>query len=177
MKEFKVPTRAEVSEKNQAIFDNLKKSVGFVPNLYAAMGHSKSALASYLPFSGSPTSFSKKEKEVIDLAISQVNDCRYCQAAHSSIAKMNGFNEEQILELRKGGASWDAKTDALAKMAKSMAETRGKVPNSIKQNFYAAGYTEEHLVDLVVAGGIINITNNLHNLTNVAIDFPSVPVL
>jgi hypothetical protein len=35
MTTFTVPTRSEVSENNQVIFDNLQKSLGFVPNLYA----------------------------------------------------------------------------------------------------------------------------------------------
>ena len=35
MKTFNVPTRENVSENNQAIFDNLNKALGFVPNLYA----------------------------------------------------------------------------------------------------------------------------------------------
>jgi hypothetical protein len=67
MSNFNVPTREEVSVTNQAIFDNLKKGVGFVPNIYAAMGHSENALGSYLQFSAAATSLSKKEKEVIDL--------------------------------------------------------------------------------------------------------------
>jgi hypothetical protein len=36
--EFKVPTRNEVSQTNQEIFDNLNKALGFVPNLYATIG-------------------------------------------------------------------------------------------------------------------------------------------
>jgi hypothetical protein len=35
MTHFTVPTRSEVSENNQAIFDALQKNLGFVPNLYA----------------------------------------------------------------------------------------------------------------------------------------------
>jgi len=35
---FAVPTRAEVSPANQAIFDKLQKNVGFVPNLCAYFG-------------------------------------------------------------------------------------------------------------------------------------------
>ena len=41
---FNVPTRDEVSADNQAIFDNLKKGVGFVPNLYAAYAYNDTAL-------------------------------------------------------------------------------------------------------------------------------------
>lgn len=118
------------------------------------------------------TSLSKKEKEVIDLAISQVKGYTYCQSAHTAIAKMNGFNDEQIIELRKGGASWDAKLDILARMSKSIADNRGKVGDELKAEFFNAGYNKENFVDLVIAAGIINITNTFHNLTQVEIDFP-----
>ena len=114
---------------------------------------------------------------MIDLAISQVNGCSYCQAAHTAIAQMNGFNEAQTIELRKGQASWDSKTDALAKIAKELAESRGRVSESTKENFFNAGYSKENLVDLVVASGAIGITNTLHNLTEVAVDFPAAPAL
>ena len=177
MSKINVPTKGEVSQNNQAIFDNLQKGLGFVPNLYATFAHSENALASFLAFSGAPTSFSKKEKEVIDLAISQVNDCRYCQSAHTAIAKMNGFTEEEILELRQGQASFDSKMDALAKISRAISENRGRVSEEIKENFFNAGYTKENLIDLVNAVGAITVTNLLHNLTEVAIDFPIVPQL
>ena len=169
---FKVPTREEVTPQNQAVFDQLNSGLGFVPNLYAAMAHSDNALGNFLNFANGATSFSKKEKEVIDLAISQVNGCTYCQSAHTAIAKMNGFTDEQILELRKGGASWDSKYDALAKISKSLAENRGNVDENLKAAFYAAGYNDGNLVDLVIAAGIIGITNTFHNLVGVEIDFP-----
>ncbi len=169
---FKVPTIEEVSPANQEIFTNLKSALGFVPNIYAAMANSKNALGNYLTFSNGATSFSKKEKEVIDLAVSQVNGCNYCLSAHTVIGKMNGFSDEQILELRAGGASWDAKYNVLAKISKSIAETRGNVDNTLVADFYDAGYNDENLVDLVIAAGIINITNTFHNLTDVEIDFP-----
>ena len=177
MSKINVPTRAEVSATNQATFDNLQKALGFVPNLYATMAHSENALTTFLNFSGAATSFSKKEKEVIDLAISQVNECSYCQSAHSAIAKMNGFDDAQILELREGRASFDSKLDALAKISKAIAETRGKVSHEVKQNFFDAGYNKENLVDLVVAAGAITLTNFLHNITEVEIDFPVAPEL
>jgi hypothetical protein len=51
MSNFNVPTREEVSENNQTILITLKKSCGLCSNIYAAMGHSKNALGSYLQFS------------------------------------------------------------------------------------------------------------------------------
>ncbi len=172
MSTFNVPTKDEVSESNQAIFDNLNKALGFVPNIYAAMAHSKTALGDYLQFSNSKTSLTAEEKEVVDLAISQVNGCRYCQSAHTAISKMKGLKDDQILELRQGKASWNSKLNALAIISKEIAETKGKVSESTKEAFYNAGYTKENLVDLVIAVGIITVTNTFHNLTDVAIDFP-----
>jgi len=172
MSNFNVPTREEVSANNQAIFDNLKKAVGFVPNIYAAMGHSEHALGSYLQFSGAASSFNKKQKEVIDLAVSQLNECRYCQSAHTITGKMNGFTDEQIIELRKGGASWDSKIDVLARTAVNIVTTKGKIGTAALEEFYAAGYTKANVVDLIMAIGIITVTNLFHNVTDVAIDFP-----
>ena len=57
MSKINVPTREEVSADNQAIFDNLKGQLTFVPNLYATMAHSKNALSTFLALSGSKTSF------------------------------------------------------------------------------------------------------------------------
>ncbi len=75
MTNFSVPSRGEVSANNQEIFDNLKKGLGMVPNLYAVMAYSDTALANYLAFQNAKTSFSGKEKQAINLVVSQVNEC------------------------------------------------------------------------------------------------------
>lgn len=172
MNNFNVPTREEVSANNQAIFDNLKKAVGFVPNLYAAMAHSENALGSYLQLQNSKTSLSKKEKEVVSLIVSQINECKYCLSAHTTIGKMNGFTEEQVLELRAGSASWDTKYDALVKTAKEITLNKGKASDETINQFFDAGYTKGSLVDVIVAVADKVVMNYLHNLTNIAIDFP-----
>lgn len=172
---IKVPTADQVTPQNQEIFKNLNSALGFVPNLYATFAHSENALGNFLTYANAATSFSKKEKEVIDLAVSNVNNCSYCQAAHTAIAKMNGFTDEQALELRKGAASWDPKLNALSKISRSIAETRGNVGDAAKAEFFTAGYNEENLIDLVVAVGIITTTNIMHNVTGVEVDFPAVP--
>ncbi len=48
MTHFTVPTRAEVYPTNQAIFDNLQKGLGFLPNLYATFALNETALGDYL---------------------------------------------------------------------------------------------------------------------------------
>ncbi|UJH69226.1 carboxymuconolactone decarboxylase family protein [Allomuricauda sp. SCSIO 65647] len=172
MSTFNVPRREEVSENNQALFDTLEKAVGFVPNLYATYAYSKNALGNYLTLSGAKTSLSAKEKEVVNLAVSQVNGCSYCLSAHTAIGKMNGFSDDQIIELRLGKASFDNKLDALARLAKNITENRGATDAEVVENFFAAGWTKENLVDTIVLVGDKTISNYLHKTTDVPIDFP-----
>jgi uncharacterized peroxidase-related enzyme len=172
MSTINVPKREEVSAANQAIFDNLEKAVGFVPNLFATYAHSENALGNYLALSNGKTSLKAKEKEVVNLAVSQVNNCIYCLSAHTAIGKMNGFTDEQILELRTGKASFDEKLDALANLAKNITENRGATDEEALGRFFAAGWTKENLIDTIVLVGDKTISNYLHSTTKVPVDFP-----
>ena len=172
MQTVTIPSRETVSDNNKSMFDTLKKNLGFVPNLYAYFANSETALGDYLTLQNRKSTLRNKEREVINLVTSQINGCRYCQSAHTVIGKMNGFTDEQILELRGGSASFDSKLDALAKFTAAVVQNRGRVPQEIKNNFFAAGYTEAHLVDAVIIIGDKIISNYIHNLTEFTIDFP-----
>ena len=177
MQNFNVPTRDQVSENNQAIFDNLKAGLGFVPNLYAYYAKNETALGDYLALQNRKSTLRAKEREIINLVTSQINGCRYCQSAHTVLGKMNGFTDEQVLEIRGGSATFDPKLDALAKFTKSVVENRGRATQEAKDAFFAAGYSEANLIDVVIVVGDKVISNYIHNLTDFAIDFPLAPEL
>ncbi|APY11101.1 alkylhydroperoxidase [Seonamhaeicola sp. S2-3] len=172
MSKINIPTREEVSPNNQAIFDNLKNSLGFVPNLFATYAHSETALENYLNFANAKTSLTAKEKEVVNLVVSEVNNCIYCLSAHTAIGKMNGFTDSQIFEIRSGNASFDNKLDALAKLAKNATENRGNTNQEILDNFFNAGYSKGNLIDVLVLVGEKTISNYIHSTTQVPVDFP-----
>lgn len=169
---FNVPTREEVSENNQAIFDQLEKGVGFVPNLYATYAYNETALADYLALNNRKSTLSAKEKEVINLAVSQVNDCLYCLSAHTAIGKMNGFTDEEILEIRTGEASFDTKLDALAKFAKNITINRSKPDQEVLTNLFEAGYDKANLIDILMVVGDKTISNFINGATQIPVDFP-----
>lgn len=169
--EFNVPTRNEVSQSNQEIFDSLNKALGFVPNLYATIAFSNNGLKRYLDYQNAKTSLSNKEKEAINLIVSQVNGCIYCQSAHLVLGKMNGFNDEQLLDIRKG-RSENTRLNALVKLAADITKNRGNASDENIENFFAQGYTNENLVDLILQISDKTAMNYLHNLTKVPVDFP-----
>ena len=176
MKKFTVPSRNEVAPANQAIFDNLNKALGFVPNLYATIAYSDNGLSRYLAYQNAKTTLSNKEKEAVNLIVSQVNGCVYCQSAHTVIGKMNGFTDEQILDMRRGKAT-DTKLNALVQLAKSITQNKGKADAVLVDNFFAQGYTNENLVDLILQVSDKVAMNYLHNLIQIPVDFPLAPLL
>jgi uncharacterized peroxidase-related enzyme len=170
-RKFNVPTRAQVSTTNQTLFDNLKKNLGMVPNLYATMAHSENGLSRYLTLQGGKTSLNNKEKEAVNLVVSEVNGCKYCQSAHTVLGKMNGFSEADILYIRSG-ESGDLKLNAMVQLAKEITEKKGRVSEPSLEAFYSAGYNDGNLVDLILQISDKIAMNYLHNLTQVEIDFP-----
>jgi uncharacterized peroxidase-related enzyme len=174
---FNVPGRNEVSAANQTIFDTLSKSIGFVPNLYANFAYSDNALSAFLTAQGAKTSLTGKEKEIINLIVSQVNTCEYCLSAHTKFAKMNGFTDEQVMEIRRGQASFDPKFNALVKLAKSIAENNGHAGAGDIDAFIAEGYSKETLIDVIMLAGLRIITNYVYAVTHPPVDFPAVPAL
>lgn len=171
--QFNVPTREEVSENNKAIFDQLEKGLGFVPNLYATYAYSDTALGDYLALQNRKSSLTAKEREVINLVVSQVNECAYCLAAHTALGKMNGFNDDQILEIRTGEASFNEKLDALAKFVRNITINRGKPSGEATEVLFNAGYSKANLVDIIVVIGDKIISNFIHGATQIPVDFPA----
>lgn len=169
--EFNVPERSEVSSTNQEIFDNLNSALGFVPNLYATIAYSDNGLKKYLDYQNAKTSLSNKEKEAVNLIVSQVNDCIYCQSAHTVLGKMNGFNDAQLSDIRRG-TSENTKLNALVKLAADITKNRGNASDENVADFFAQGYTKENLVDLILQISDKTAMNYLHNLTKVPVDFP-----
>jgi AhpD family alkylhydroperoxidase len=176
MATFTVPTRDQVSPNNQVIFDNLKSALGIVPNLYATIAYSKNGLERFLAYQNAKTSLSNKEKEAVNLIVSQVNGCIYCQSAHLVLGKMNGFSETELHDIRTG-KSENPKLDALVKLAADITQNRGNAGTTNVDAFFSHGYNLENLVDLILQVSDKTAMNYLHNLTQVPVDFPLAPTL
>lgn len=175
MKTFNVPTKAQVSAQSQGIFDNLEKNIGRVPNLYATIGYSGPALEAHLTNSATlgKGAFNTREREAIFLAVSEVNQCWYCLAAHTAIAKMNKFNENETLLLR-AGTHPDPKFAGITQLAADITRTNGAPSQDSLEAFFALGYDEGALIDLIGLVTEISFSNYTHKITQVPIDFPEV---
>lgn len=173
MKTVIVPTADQVSPESQTIFEQLQKRLGKVPNLYATIGYSANALKGFLDFEAtlSKGAFRAKEREAIALAVSEINHCDYCLAAHSLTAMKNGVSQEETINIREGNAS-DPKMNAAVQLAQEIAKTKGNVAQQYLENFYNAGYDETALMELIGLVSVRIFTNYIFAITHVPVDFP-----
>lgn len=173
MKTISVPTRDQVSSESQLLFDAMQKRLGKVPNLYATMGHSPYALKAFLGLEETLNegAFDPKEREAIALIVSEVNDCAYCLAGHTMLAIKRGFTKEETLEIRKGEVA-DKRLNAIVQLAKAITETKGNPADEYLENFYAAGFDEGAVMDLIGLVIVRLFTNYVFALTNIPVDFP-----
>lgn len=178
MKKLSALKREQASEQSRKIFEGIEKTVGMLPNIYAVIGSSANALASYLTFSEAQKngSFNAKEREAIFLAVSEENGCNYCLSAHTAIAKMNGFSEDDTVQLRAGTYN-NRKLSILTNLAKSIVSNRGRADEELVNAFYRLGYDEKSLVDLVALVVDKTFTNYIGRLAKPEIDFPPAKLL
>ncbi len=174
MSRYTVPTLDDVNDTEaRQTLETIKNQVGMLPNLYAYEAHSPKAFLHNLNFAHAveKAHFSNREAQAIYLATSEVNGCTYCLSAHTALAKMNGFTEEETFGLRAGSIE-DDRLRILTRLTRAFVETRGKPDASLVDAFFDAGFTQAHLVDLVGLISVKTFSNYLHNTTKIPVDFP-----
>ncbi|MCH7696550.1 MAG: carboxymuconolactone decarboxylase family protein [Proteobacteria bacterium] len=156
------------------ILDKALEQVGFIPNMYGLMVNSPGLLDTYLhgyKLFREQSGFTPAEQEIVFLTISYENNCHYCVAAHSMIAdKMSNVPAEATQAIRDGAAIPDAKLQALNVMTTKMVETRGNPSKQDINEFLAAGYSEKHALEIVLAIAVKTISNYSNHLFNTPVD-------
>jgi uncharacterized peroxidase-related enzyme len=157
------------------LFTAIKGAVGMVPNAYVAVGsNSPLALQAALNLDAAlnKSSLSVQEIEVIKLAVSEVAGCDYCLAAHTMIGAKAGLSRPEILAVRKGRTSGNARIDALTTFTQTVVGTSGTVPADVVAAVQAAGYTDAQIVDTLLAIASITFTNLVNRVNDTVLDFP-----
>lgn len=173
MKVLKPLRLEEANTNSQEIFNNVKSKIGMLPNLYATMGVSDKLLGGFLSFTETLKSgeLSGKEYEAVALATSQANGCAYCLSAHTVIGKMNGFTEEETLDIRNN-AIVDDKLNALVTLVNQLISLQGHPTEEVVNNFFNVSYSKAAFAEVIAIVALTTITNNIYHNGGFEIDFP-----
>jgi uncharacterized peroxidase-related enzyme len=168
---------SNVSPKVATTLNQVKASLGIVPNLFATLAHSSVALDGFLSLSKalSQGRLSARQREIVSLTVAQENECRYCLAAHTALAKAAGVTEAEALKARAADSE-DPFERALTSFAKSIVRQRGHVSDKDIESARKAGIDDGLMME-VVANVVVNtFTNYANELADTEIDFPVVEV-
>jgi uncharacterized peroxidase-related enzyme len=161
--------------KAQELLTAVQKKFGLVPNSMRVMANSPAVLEAYIGFSGALDggSLNAQTRERIALGTAEANHCDYCLSAHSTIGKLVGLNEAEILDSRRA-RSTDSKSAAVLEFSRQLIEKRGAVSEPEVEAAHKGGLTEGEIAE-VVALTVLNIFTNYFNTAfQVDIDFPVV---
>ena len=174
MSTFKLHTLDSAPAGSLPILDTANKALGFIPNLYAHLASSPAALQGYKQLGAllEQSGLTQEEQQAVLLTASVENGCEYCVAAHSFLARnMAKVSSDKISALRGGKPTGDAKLNALVAFTQAVVRERGWVAGSQELNsFFAAGYTPQHALDVILGVAMKTLSNYTNHLTNTPLD-------
>lgn len=160
--------------KAKAVLEKAFAQVGFIPNMYARMVNSPGLLDTYLHGYAAfrnDSGFTPQEQEVIFLTISKENGCEYCVSAHSLIAdNMSKVSPAVTDAIRNDTPIPDDRLAALSLFTKQMVTSRGLPSRAEVGAFLKAGYTEQQILEVVLAIAVKTLSNYANHLFHTPLD-------
>jgi len=145
---------------------------GMIPNLHGVMAEAPPLLEAYQALNTifDKTSLTLEERNIVWLAINFANDCTYCMAAHTAIAKHSGLSDEDINALRTGSPLTDSRQEALRDFTSHMIAAKGWADDKKIEALLAAGYTNATILEVILAIGMKTLSNYTNHVAATPVD-------
>jgi uncharacterized peroxidase-related enzyme len=169
---FQVHTKETAPEASRVTLEATAKKYGFVPNLYGVLAESPTAVQAYAGINKAleQSALSPVEQQVVTLTVSATNGCAYCVGAHSTVAQMVHMPEDMLAALRDQKPLSDKKLNALRTLVMSLMFHRGWVPGLDLEHFVAAGYTRQHVLDVITLLALKTLSNYVNHIAHTPLD-------
>ena len=172
MTSFTVHTEASAPEGSKALIKGMKGSIGFLPNLLAVQSEAPALLEGYTTLAAifDKTDLSETERQIIMMTNNRLNGCTYCMAAHTSLSQMARVDNDVIEALRNGTSIDDPKLEALRVFSARVNETRGWVEQEDIDAFFAAGYKQQTVLEVILGTSLKVMSNYTNHFANTPVD-------
>lgn len=172
MTQFTAYTAANAPEAAKPTLEAVKGAFGFVPNLQAHMAESPELLAGYSTLWDlfSKSTLTPHEQQVVYLTSNFENECHYCMAGHTTLAKMQKMDPAVIAALRAGTELPDGKLEALHLFTSLVVRNRGWVGDEAVDAFLAAGYTRRNVLEVVLGVATKVMSNYTNHIVHTPLD-------
>lgn len=150
------------------------KQYGMLANLTATLAGSPALIEAYQTLHELfvKSSFNADELTVVWQTINVENECHYCVPAHTAIAGMMKVAPAITEALRNETALPSEKLEALRTFTLVVVRNRGHVSDAELEAFYAAGYNERSVLDVILGLAQKTISNYTNHIANTPVDKP-----
>lgn len=174
MSKLTIHTVESAPEKSKISLEESQKAYGYIPNLHGVLAGAPGLLEAYKTIHGYfvESSFNNDELTVVWQTINVEHECHYCVPAHTAIANMMKVDTAITEALRNGTALPSTKLQVLHDLTLSIVRNRGNASEEALKAFYAAGYGERQLLEIVLGLSQKVISNYVNHLSETPIDKP-----
>ena len=162
-------------EKSIPLIEKSKAAFGRLPGLHGVLAGSPAALEGYQTLHrlfAEETAFDAEEKTVVWQTINVEHQCHYCVPAHTGIAKMMKVSDDISDALRDETPLPTPKLETLRSFTLAMVRDRGNVDDATLQAFYDAGFSQRHVLEVVLGLAQKVMSNYTNHIANTPIDAP-----
>lgn len=172
MSTFKLHDQNTAPEASKPLLKNSQKAFGMVPGLHAVMAESPGLLEGYQVLHNLflNSSFTAEEQTVVWQSINVEHNCHYCVPAHTGIAKAVKVSDEISNALRDETPLPTPKLEALRDFTLAMVRQRGELQTSQIEDFYAAGFSQQNVLEVILALSQKVMSNYTNHVAQTPID-------
>ncbi|MCK0132092.1 carboxymuconolactone decarboxylase family protein [Flavobacteriaceae bacterium F08102] len=174
MTTLKIHNIETAPEESKAFLEQSLKSNGMIPGLHGVLAGAPGLLEAYQTLHKlfTQSSFNKEELTVVWQTINVEHECHYCVPAHTGIAAMMKVDSTLSDALRNKTAMPTEKLQVLHDFTLNVVRNRGHVTQEDLNTFYRAGYTERHVLEVILGLSQKVISNYTNHIANTPIDTP-----
>ncbi|GGZ76307.1 carboxymuconolactone decarboxylase family protein [Paraglaciecola chathamensis] len=174
MTDFTLHTVETAPEKSKPILEQSQKTNGMLPNLHAVMAEAPGLLEGYqvLHKLFMDSSFDAEELTVVWQTVNVEHSCTYCVPAHTAIAHSMKVSDDLIEALRNTETMPTEKLQVLHETTLAMVRERGIVSDDVVQKFYAAGYGQRQLLEIILCLSQKVMSNYTNHVAETPLDEP-----
>ena len=157
---------------SKPLLEKSLKSSGMIPNLHGVLAEAPGLLEGYqmLHKLFQDSSFNNDELTVVWQTINVEHECHYCVPAHTGIAHMMKVDAALNEALRNGTSMPTEKLQVLHDTTLYMVRNRGHLTDAEVEAFYAAGYTQRQLLEIVLGLSQKVMSNYVNHLAKTPVD-------
>lgn len=174
MSTFKIHTIETAPEGSKARLEASKKANGMIANLHGTLAESPQIYEAYQTLHKlfNQSSFNAEELTVVWQTINVEHECTYCVPAHTAIANIMKVDPALTEALRNGTKMTSEKLQVLHETTLEIVRERGHLSEEQKEKFFAAGYGNRELLDIVLGLSQKVISNYTNHLAKTPVDKP-----